>query len=164
MERLKQLTENLNRLANEGSSRENMLELCFDIIRQLSVLENEPKATESPEQKLPDQVVASVVSPGSLNDSFHQSSPDLSQRLQQVRLSALKSSMGINDRYLFIEALFKGDGHAFDTMVALLDEAATYPEAEKILSDYVRAVPVGSEQAMVIEKFQELLRRRFSAI
>lgn len=164
MERLAELTENLNKLANKGSSRERMLELCFDIIRQLNVAEEDPKAADSSAHKPTEPVGASPIPMGSLNDSFHPSSPDLSQRLQQIRQGSLKSSMGINDRYLFMETLFKGDAHAFDTMIGLLDEANSFLEAEKILSDYVRVQPMGDEQAMVIEKFQELLKRRFSAI
>ena len=39
MERLKQLTEKLNRLTLEGASKEALLEIGFDIIRELMVLE-----------------------------------------------------------------------------------------------------------------------------
>lgn len=164
MERLKQLTEKLNMLAQEGASRETLLELGFDVIRQLIVADVEQPRSVAVDQKKIEIDQNPVSSLPSLNDSFQQSSPDLSQRLQQLRLGSLKSSMGINDRYLFIETLFKGDAHSFDTMMGLLDEANNFQEAERILFDYVGAVPMGTEHSVVIEKFQELLKRRFSAI
>jgi hypothetical protein len=72
--------------------------------------------------------------------------------------------MGINDRYIFLETLFKGDAHSFDTMMGLLDHAQTFSEAELIASQYIRIVQDNLEQAAVVEKFYDLLRSRFSSI
>jgi hypothetical protein len=72
--------------------------------------------------------------------------------------------MGINDRYIFLESLFRGDAHSFDTMMGLLDHAKTYNEAESIASEYIRIVRDNLEQEAVVEKFYGLLRSRFSAI
>lgn len=46
MERLKQLTEKLNRLTHDGALREEILEVTFDIIRELMVVEK-PVHTEN---------------------------------------------------------------------------------------------------------------------
>jgi hypothetical protein len=72
--------------------------------------------------------------------------------------------MGINDRYIFLETLFRGDAHSFDTMMELLDHAKTVIEAELIAAQYIRSVQDNLEQAAVVEKFYDLLRSRFSAI
>jgi len=72
--------------------------------------------------------------------------------------------MGINDRYIFLDTLFKGDAQSFDTMMQLLDEAKTFNEAESIASQYIRTVQDNVEQAAVVEKFYDLLRSRFSSI
>jgi hypothetical protein len=164
MERLKQLTEKLNRLTHEGVSKGDLLEIAFSVIRELMVVEKHPQ-NEMPLQE--EKTVAPEVKEGnaqSLNDRFNPSVPDLSDRLQQLRQGTLRSTMGINDRYIFLDTLFKGDAHSFDTMVQLLDDAKTFNEAESIATQYIRTVQDNLEQAAVVEKFYDLLRSRFSSI
>ena len=164
MERLKQLTEKLNRLTHEGASKESLLEVGFDIIRELMVFEKHAEAEKLvQEKKAPEPEIQSSMGQ-SLNDRFNATVPDLSDRLQQLRQDSLRSSMGINDRYIFLDTLFKGDAHSFDTMMHLLEHAKTFNEAESIASQYIRAMQDNLEQAAVVEKFYDLLRSRFSSI
>jgi hypothetical protein len=164
MERLKELTEKLNRLTLEGASREVLLEIGFDIIRELMVSDK----SVQPEQPVQDikaiEPEVDAVIFQSLNDRFNHSVPDLSDRLQQLRQDSLRSAMGINDRYIFLETLFKGDAHSFDTMMGLLDQAKTFNEAESIAGQFIRTVQDNLEQEEVVEKFYGMLRSRFSTI
>ena len=164
MERLKQLTEKLNRLSHEEASKEALLEVAFDFIRELMVSDKhlQPEKHVQEEKTVEPEIQAAAVQ--SLNDRFNATMPDLSDRLQQLRQDTLRSAMGINDRYIFMEALFRGDAHSFDTMLGLLDHAKTYHEAESIASQYIRIVRDNLEQEAVVEKFYGLLRSRFSAI
>ena len=164
MERLKQLTEKLNRRTLEGASREALLEIGFDIIRELMVPENHVQPETNVQEKKVLEPEVNVDTVLSLNDRFNSSVPDLSVRLQKLRQDSLRSAMGINDRYIFLETLFKGDAHSFDTMMGLLDHAKTFNEAEMIASQYIRIVQDNLEQAAVVEKFYDLLRSRFSSI
>jgi hypothetical protein len=164
MERLKQLTEKLNRQTIEGASKEVLLEISFDVIRELM----EPETHFQPEMHVQEQItIEPEIQIGrveSLNDRFNSAVPDLSDRLQQLRQDSLRSAMGINDRYIFLETLFKGDSHSFDTMMGLLDHAKTFNEAESIAAQYIRSVQDNLEQVEVVEKFYDLLRSRFSSI
>jgi hypothetical protein len=158
MERLKELTEKLNRLSHEDASNATLLEGAFEIIRELMVSDKHVQEEKPVEPELHAAAVQS------LNDRFNATMPDLSDRLQQLRQDTLRSAMGINDRYIFLESLFRGDAHSFDTMMGLLDHAKTYNEAESIASEYIRIVRDNLEQEAVVEKFYGLLRSRFSAI
>jgi hypothetical protein len=164
MERLKQLTEKLNRKTLEGASKEALLEIGFEIIRELMQSEKpvQPEEQVQAPKAFEPEIHAATVQ--SLNDRFNPSVPDLSDRLQQLRQGSLRSAMGINDRYIFLETLFRGDAHSFDTMMELLDHAKTVIEAELIAAQYIRSVQDNLEQAAVVEKFYDLLRSRFSAI
>jgi hypothetical protein len=164
MERLKQLTEKLNRKTLEGASKEALLEIGFEIIRELMQSEKpvQPEEQVQAPKAFEPEIHAATVQ--SLNDRFNPSLPDLSDRLQQLRQGSLRSAMGINDRYIFLETLFRGDAHSFDTMMELLDHAKTVIEAELIAAQYIRSVQDNLEQAAVVEKFYDLLRSRFSAI
>jgi hypothetical protein len=158
MERLKELTEKLNRLSHEDASKAALLEVAFDFIRELMVSDKHVQEEKPVEPELHAAAVQS------LNDRFNATTPDLSDRLQQLRQDTLRSAMGINDRYIFLQSLFRGDAHSFDTMMGLLDHAKTYNEAESIASEYIRIVRDNLEQEAVVEKFYGLLRSRFSAI
>jgi hypothetical protein len=164
MERLKQLTEKLNRKTLEGASKEALLEIGFEIIRELMQSEKpvQPEEQVQAPKAFEPEIHAATVQ--SLNDRFNPSVPDLSDRLQQLRQGSLRSAMGINDRYIFLETLFRGDAHSFDTMMELLDHAKTVIEAELIAAQYIRSVQDNLEQTAVVEKFYDLLRSRFSAI
>ncbi len=164
MERLKQLTEKLNRLSHEEASKEALLEVAFEIIRELMVSEKHPQPEKHVQEKKAIEPEMHATTVQSLNDRFNAAVPDLSDRLQQLRQDSLRSAMGINDRYIFMEALFRGDSHSFDTMMGLLDHAKTFKEAESIASQYIRIVRDNLEQEAVVEKFYDLLRSRFSAI
>ena len=164
MERLKQLTEKLNRLTNEEASKEALLEISFDIIRELMVVEKNVQTVAHVQERKAPEAEIQAGKGQSLNDRFNPSVPDLSDRLQQLRQGSLKSAMGINDRYIFLDTLFKGDAHSFDTMMQLLDDAKTFNEAEFIASQYIRTVQDNLEQEVVVEKFYDLLRNRFSSI
>jgi hypothetical protein len=122
----------------------------------------QPEEQAQPPKAFEPEIHAATVQ--SLNDRFNPSVPDLSDRLQQLRQGSLRSAMGINDRYIFLETLFRGDAHSFDTMMELLDHAKTFIEAELIAAQYIRSVQDNLEQAAVVEKFYDLLRSRFSAI
>jgi hypothetical protein len=164
MERLKQLTEKLNRLTHQGASREAILEIGFDIIRELMASENIVQPEQPVQENKAIEPSTQTANAQSLNDRFNRSVPDLSHRLQQLRQDSIKSAMGINDRYIFLETLFKGDSHSFDTMMGLLDHAKTFNEAELIANQYIRYVQDNLEQTEAVEKFYDLLRSRFSAI
>lgn len=164
MERLKQLTEKLNRQTLEGASKEALLEIGFDIIRELMVSEKPVQPERNVEEKKAVVLEIPAVTVQSLNDRLNPSVPDLSDRLQHLRQDSLRSAMGINDRYIFLETLFRGDAHSFDTMMALLDHAKTFNEAESIASQYIRVMQDNLEQIAVVEKFYDLLRSRFSSI
>ncbi len=164
MERLKQLTEKLNRQTLEGASKEALLEIGFDIIRELMVSEKPVQPERNVEEKKAVVLEIPAVAVQSLNDRLNPSVRDLSDRLQHLRQDSLRSAMGINDRYIFLETLFRGDAHSFDTMMGLLDHAKTFYEAESIASQYIRVMQDNLEHAAVVEKFYDLLRSRFSSI
>jgi len=164
MERLKELTEKLNRLSHEDASKPALLEVAFDFIRELMMSDKHPQPEKHVQEEKPAEPAMHAAAVQSLNDRFNATMPDLSDRLQQLRQDTLRSAMGINDRYIFLESLFRGDAHSFDTMMGLLDHAKTYNEAESIASEYIRIVRDNIEQEAVVEKFYGLLRSRFSAI
>jgi hypothetical protein len=58
-----------------------------------------------------------------------QARKDLTTRLQSRPISDLKSSIGLNDKFLFIKELFNGSPEKYNQCVEDLNMAATYEEA-----------------------------------
>ncbi len=60
-------------------------------------------------------------------------SNDLSDRLSKVPISNIKMAMGINERFLIINELFKGKSSVFDQVVEKLNGLKTMDEARRFL-------------------------------
>ena len=164
MERLKQLIEKLKTELESNAAREQLMETMFDMIRSVTeewplVNVNDNLTAAMPIQKEPDSLGAS-----SLSQTIDKGKSDIGDLLQHQPINSIRSAMGINEKYIFLQAFFKGESKAFDQMMAELDEAKSYEEATQIVSSYVSAVPISEEQAKVAEQFDQLLRRRFFSI
>ena len=164
MERLKQLIEKLKTELDSNAAREQLMETMFDMIRSVTeewplVNVNDNLTAAMPIQKEPDSLGAS-----SLSQTIDKGKSDIGDLLQHQPINSIRSAMGINEKYIFLQAFFKGESKAFDQMMAELDEAKSYEEATQIVSSYVSAVPISEEQAKVAEQFDQLLRRRFFSI
>ena len=100
----------------------------------------------------------------SVNDSVAPSVGDASvaHKLEKDVVHDLQSAIGLNERYLFINELFDGDGEAYNAAIQQLDSFLHLPEALK----YVRAELSGKynwdqEEESTIS-FYSLIERRYA--
>ena len=61
---------------------------------------------------------------------------DIGERLQQQALADIKSAIGINDKFLYINELFNGSSDEFNALVNLLNQCDSMEEAQKSLEKY----------------------------
>jgi hypothetical protein len=66
----------------------------------------------------------------SLNEKLKQSKLELSDALQDVPIKDLKKAININDRFLYISELFRGDEVMYERSIKTINSFAIYPEAE----------------------------------
>lgn len=164
MERLKQLIEKLKHDVDAGAESEQLMETLFEITR--SIMEKKTGQAKSPDLSHltpPKDPLASPV-PAKISEEITKVQTDLADKLRQQPIDSIRSGMGINEKYIFLQAFFKGDAQSFDTMILMLDEVKTYDAARVILEDYIPATLMNDEQKEVLEKFDQLLRRRFFSI
>jgi len=64
------------------------------------------------------------------------SAEDIGEKLQLQPLSDIKSAIGINDKFLFINELFGGSSDEFEAMVGLLNQLSSMEEAQQSLEKY----------------------------
>ncbi|HPI86646.1 MAG: hypothetical protein KBC43_00990 [Bacteroidales bacterium] len=83
----------------------------------------------------------------------------LADKLQE-KITDLRSAIGINDKFLFINELFDGNMRVYDDIVQKLSSAATIAQIDLLLLDLKIAYNWDSESPTV-KKFVDLVRRRF---
>ncbi|MDX9905200.1 MAG: hypothetical protein RBS55_01295 [Bacteroidales bacterium] len=83
----------------------------------------------------------------------------LADKLQE-KITDLRSAIGINDKFLFINELFDGNMRVYDDIIQKLSSAATIAQVDLLLLDLKIAYNWDSESPTV-KKFVDLVRRRF---
>ena len=84
----------------------------------------------------------------------------LNDELNQGKIESLKTAFGLNQRYLFINKLFKGDDNIFSEAIATIDQMSSYEEAVNFLLDnYSEKFEWGENEETVSELFQVINRR-----
>lgn len=64
------------------------------------------------------------------------SAEDIGEKLQLQPLADIKSAIGINDKFLFINELFSGSSGEFEATVGLLNQLSSMEEAQQSLEKY----------------------------
>lgn len=105
---------------------------------------------------------AMITGESSLNDRLKGTERELSERLQHEPVRDLKKAIGINDRYLYINELFKGSEDAFEQAVRTLNAFSILPEAQYFLErELVQKLGWKPDDKLAMQ-FAQLVRRRFS--
>ncbi|MBL4623986.1 MAG: hypothetical protein JKY42_02415 [Flavobacteriales bacterium] len=94
----------------------------------------EPAADENEVEIAVEHIKKDISSLGVGN--FSSSSEDIGKRLQQQPISDIKSAIGINDKFLYINELFGGSSEEFEAMVSLLNQFTSLEEARQSLEKY----------------------------
>jgi hypothetical protein len=70
--------------------------------------------------------------------------------------------VGINDRFLFINELFRGDDVMYERSIKTINNFSIYPEAEYWIKRELKLKLGWDDKNEVVKQFDQLIRRRFS--
>lgn len=87
----------------------------------------------------------------------------LGEKLQHQPLGDLKQSIGINERFSFINELFQGNQQFYHQCIDQLNSMLEYKEAEKMISETLAVKFQWEKDSSRYRQFEELIRRRFNA-
>jgi hypothetical protein len=90
------------------------------------------------------------------------SSTELQEKLALDPIRDLKSAIGINDKFQFIETLFGGDEKAFEHAVKTINGFKIYAEAQFWIKSNLREQNNWDETTHVVKAFDLLVKRRFA--
>jgi hypothetical protein len=124
----------------------------------------EPVPDKIPQQEKPQKIAFDLFSNGAgitLADRLREGQDkSLADKLQENKVVDLRTTIGINDKFLFINELFEGNMRIYDEVILKLNSAVTMAQADLLMLDLKIAYNWDSESPTV-KKFVELVRRKF---
>ena len=98
----------------------------------------------------------------SLNEKLKEEKIELATALQGAPIRDLKKAIGINDRFLFVNDLFRGDENMYERSLKTINGFNIYPEAEYWIQRELKVKLSWPENSETVKLFDQLIKRRFS--
>lgn len=144
-------------LVDKGSYslvKENgQLDMVFDPMTEIPTLSHQPK-----EREVNDTTQKSE----SLNDKLKQSKTELVEVLKETPVKDLRKAIGINDRFLFINDLFRGDESVYERSIKTINSFNIFAEAEYWINRELKVKLGWDNGHETVQHFDQLIKRRFS--
>jgi len=98
----------------------------------------------------------------SLNDKLKVNKTEIGEILKEHPIRDLKKAIGVNDRYVFINELFRGDEVMYDRSLKTINSFRIFAEAEYWIERELKVKLGWEEHKETTRHFYQLVRRRFS--
>lgn len=98
----------------------------------------------------------------SLNDKLKQSKIDLGDSLTEIPIRDLKKAIGVNDRFLYINELFRGDENMYERSIKTINSFSILPEAEYWIQRELKTKIGWNDDNLTVKQFCQLVKRRFT--
>ena len=97
-----------------------------------------------------------------MNDRLKEVKIELSQSLTSAPIKDLRKAIGINDRFLFINELFRGDEAMYERSIKTIQNFSIYAEAEFWIRRELKVKIGWLDTDPVVKQFDQLVKRRFA--
>jgi hypothetical protein len=99
----------------------------------------------------------------SINDKLKSgSSSELGSTLKGSPVKELRKAIGVNDRFVFINELFRGDEAMYERSIKTINNFRILPEAEYWMERELKIKIGWDDSRDIVQHFYQLVRRRFS--
>ena len=133
--------------------KNGQLDMVFDPMTEIPTLSHQPKSKEINDFSEKEE---------SLNDKLKQGKTELVEILKETPVKDLRKAVGINDRFLFINELFRGDENMYERSIKTINSFNIYAEAEYWISRELKLKLAWSDEMSAVQHFDQLVKRRFS--
>ncbi len=113
-------------------------------------------ATKELNEVLPKDEAASV------NDKHNVLVNEVSDLFEDAPIKDLKKAIGINERFLYLNELFRGDEAMYERSIKTINAFTIYPEAEFWIRRELKLKLGWDDKYNTVKQFDQLVRRRFS--
>jgi len=133
--------------------KNGQLDMVFDPMAEIPTLSHQPKEKE---------VNDTTTQAESLNDKLKQGKTEIIEVLKETPVKDLRKAVGINDRFLFINELFRGDENMYERSIKTINSFNIYAEAEYWISRELKLKLGWNNELPSVQQFDQLVKRRFS--
>lgn len=98
----------------------------------------------------------------SLNDKLKQEQTELFEMLKETPIRDLRKAIGINDRFVFINELFRGDEPMYERSIKTINSFHIFAEAEYWINRELKVKLGWKDNEVNMKHFYQLVKRRFS--
>jgi hypothetical protein len=100
--------------------------------------------------------------PNSLNDLLKEEKIEISEKLTGLPVKDLKKAIDINDRFLYINDLFRGDEAMYERSIKTINGFSIWAEAEYWVRRELKTKLGWTAENETVRQFDQLVKRRFS--
>lgn len=98
----------------------------------------------------------------SLNEKLKEERVEIVATLQGTPIRDLRKAIGLNDRYLFVNDLFRGDENMYERSIKTINGFTIYPEAQYWIQRELKVKLSWTDNSETVKLFDQLIKRRFS--
>ncbi|MCW3090417.1 MAG: hypothetical protein JWP81_1486 [Ferruginibacter sp.] len=98
----------------------------------------------------------------SINERLKEKKIEVSEKLTSLPVKDLRKAIGINDRFLYINDLFRGDEAMYERSIKTINGFSIWPEAEYWIRRELKTKLGWTEDDETVKQFDQLVKRRFS--
>src|SRR5450631_4309780 len=99
----------------------------------------------------------------SINDKLKSgSTAELGSTLKGSPVKELRKAIGVNDRFVFINELFRGDEPMYERSIKTINNFRILPEAQYWMERELKIKLGWDDSREIVQHFYQLVRRRFS--
>lgn len=127
--------------------------------KQFNVLEEVPTlAHQSKVRELNEVMVSEGLS---LNERLSLQQGEVGDKLKDVPVKDIKKAISLNDRFIYIRELFRGDEIMYERSLKTINQFSIYPEAEFWIQRELKLKLAWADEHPLVKQFDQLVKRRF---
>ncbi|MBA2249316.1 MAG: hypothetical protein H0W12_03895 [Chitinophagaceae bacterium] len=158
----KEIEEELEQMKKHAEAKNQMSAnakpaLTYDPVEEVPTLTHQTPVTNYTDFKTNSGPVKKEI-----NESLKVSETEVSESLTELPIKDLKKAIGVNDRFLFISELFRGDEAMYERSIKTINNFSILAEAEYWIRRELKVKTGWSDSDPVVKQFDQLIRRRFS--
>ncbi len=134
---------------------DSSIEWVFDSIREIPTLANHQNVKEV------NEIMAQNGS-SSLNDRLRKARTEVADVIIDSPVRDLRKAIGINDRFVFLNDLFRGDEVMYERSIKTINNFRILAEAQFWIERELKLKLGWDESKDIVKHFDQLVKRRFS--
>lgn len=131
-----------------------------------SLFDEMPEVPTLAHQPLPQKEVYELndvhIDSNSLNEKLKEEKTELASTIKADPVHDLRRAIGINDRYRFINELFRGDEDMYERSIKTINAFTTLAEAETWIQRELKVKIGWADTNATVKDFDQVVNRRFS--